>query len=95
MARWQALLAIFNFTIACIKGKDNSLPDFLYREFLQRNAKDVRQISVKVIEKLSSTWELVSSTSTEQSIESVHPPLKSIKYKEVTTVPLKNDTLFK
>ena len=34
-ARWQALLSCFDFDIEHIKGKDNSLPDFLTREFLQ------------------------------------------------------------
>ena len=34
-ARWQALLSAFDFTIEHIKGSDNSLPDFLTREFLQ------------------------------------------------------------
>lgn len=34
-ARWQALLSSFDFQIEYIKGKDNSLPDFLIREFLQ------------------------------------------------------------
>ena len=34
-ARWQALLSNFDFKIEFIKGKDNCLPDFLSREFLQ------------------------------------------------------------
>lgn len=34
-ARWQALLSSFNFEIEFIKGENNSLPDFLTREFLQ------------------------------------------------------------
>ena len=34
-ARWQGLLAIFDFDIEYIKGETNSLPDFLTREFLQ------------------------------------------------------------
>ena len=34
-ARWQALLSSFDFKIDFIKGEDNSLPDFLTREFLQ------------------------------------------------------------
>ena len=37
-ARWQALLSVFYFTIEHIKGSENSLPDFLTREFLQRQA---------------------------------------------------------
>ena len=34
-ARWQAILSIFYFDIEFIKGNENSLPDFLTREFLQ------------------------------------------------------------
>ena len=34
-ARWQALLSSFDFDIDFIKGENNSLPDFLTREFLQ------------------------------------------------------------
>ena len=34
-ARWQAILSIFDFDIEFIKGNENSLPDFLTREFLQ------------------------------------------------------------
>ena len=34
-ARWQALLSIFDFDIEYIKGSENSIPDFLTREFLQ------------------------------------------------------------
>ncbi|WMV37769.1 hypothetical protein MTR67_031154 [Solanum verrucosum] len=34
-ARWQALLSNFDFEIEFIKGENNSLPDFLTREFLQ------------------------------------------------------------
>ena len=34
-ARWQALLSNFDFQIEFIKGENNSLPDFLSREFLQ------------------------------------------------------------
>jgi hypothetical protein len=34
-ARWQALLSAFDFEIEFIKGENNSLPDFLTREFLQ------------------------------------------------------------
>lgn len=34
-ARWQALLSIFDFDIQYIKGSENSIPDFLTREFLQ------------------------------------------------------------
>ncbi|KAK2971279.1 hypothetical protein RJ640_001305 [Escallonia rubra] len=34
-ARWQALLSSFDFKIEFIKAEDNSLPDFLTREFLQ------------------------------------------------------------
>jgi len=34
-ARWQAILSAFDFEIEFIKGLNNSLPDFLTREFLQ------------------------------------------------------------
>ena len=34
-ARWQALLSNFDFQIEFIKGENNSLSDFLSREFLQ------------------------------------------------------------
>jgi len=34
-ARWQAILSAFDFDIEFIKGSNNSLPDFLAREFLQ------------------------------------------------------------
>lgn len=34
-ARWQALLGNFDFEIEFIKGENNSLSDFLSREFLQ------------------------------------------------------------
>jgi len=34
-ARWQAILSAFDFEIEFIKGSNNSLPDFLTREFLQ------------------------------------------------------------
>ena len=34
-ARWQANLAQFDFEIQYKKGEDNSLPDFLTREYLQ------------------------------------------------------------
>jgi len=34
-ARWQAILSAFDFEIEFIKSIDNSLPNFLTREFLQ------------------------------------------------------------
>jgi len=34
-ARWKATLSAFDFEIEFIKGENNSLPDFLTREFLQ------------------------------------------------------------
>ena len=37
-ARWQAILSAFAFEIEFIKGVNNSLPDFLTREFLQRKS---------------------------------------------------------
>ena len=33
-ARWQAILSVFDFDIEYLKGTNNSLPDFLTREFL-------------------------------------------------------------
>ena len=32
-ARWQAILSNFNFQIGYIKGENNSIPDFVTREF--------------------------------------------------------------
>jgi len=37
-ARWQAILSSFDFEIEFIKGVNNSLPDFLTREFLQEKS---------------------------------------------------------
>jgi len=34
-ARWQAMVANFDFEVEHIKGKENYLPDFLSREFIQ------------------------------------------------------------
>jgi hypothetical protein len=34
-ARWQSILSIFYFEIEYIKRSQNSIPDFLTREFLQ------------------------------------------------------------
>ena len=34
-ARWQSILSCFDFKIEFIKGVNNSIPDFLTREFLQ------------------------------------------------------------
>ena len=53
------------------------------------------EISIKVIEELSTTWELNTSTSTQKTMESIHPPSNSIKYKgsleaPCLSVPLKN-----
>ena len=42
-ARWQALLSIFYFDIEFIRGENNSLPDFLTREFLQNRYKDEQE----------------------------------------------------
>ena len=38
-ARWQAILSIFDFSIEYLKGSENSLPDFLTREFLTGSSK--------------------------------------------------------
>ena len=40
-ARWQAILLVFDFDIEFIKGTQNSIPDFLTREFLQSPNQDV------------------------------------------------------
>ena len=37
-ARWQAILSVFDFDIEYIKGEDNSLSDFLTREYLQNHS---------------------------------------------------------
>ena len=34
-AKWQAILSHFDFQIEYIKGENNSIPNFLSREFLQ------------------------------------------------------------
>ena len=34
-ARWQTILSVFDFDIQFIKGSNNSLPDYLTKEFLQ------------------------------------------------------------
>ena len=34
-SRWKSILSIFDFDIEYIKGSQNSIPDFLTREFLQ------------------------------------------------------------
>lgn len=39
-ARWQAILSVFDFDIQYIKGENNSLPDFLTREYLQGKSQD-------------------------------------------------------
>lgn len=35
-AKWQSQLAPFDFEIVYKKGTDNSLPDFLTREYLEK-----------------------------------------------------------
>jgi cell division protein FtsB len=43
-ARWQAILSAFDFDIEYTKGSENSIPDFLTREFLQcHHGKQKRQ----------------------------------------------------
>ena len=42
-ARWQAILLVFDFDIEFIEGTQNSIPDFLTREFLQNPNQDVRE----------------------------------------------------
>jgi hypothetical protein len=34
-AQWQSILSVFDFDIEYIKGRQNSIPDFLTHEFLQ------------------------------------------------------------
>jgi len=34
-SKWQALFANFDFKVEHIKGKENNLPDFLNREYLE------------------------------------------------------------
>jgi len=47
-ARWQAILSVFDFEIEFIKGENNSLPDFLTREFLQgKNDKNIMSQETK------------------------------------------------
>ena len=43
-ARWQALFANFDFSIEHIKGKENCLPDFLSREYLEQNIAHIMMI---------------------------------------------------
>jgi hypothetical protein len=40
-ARWQALFSNFDFDIEHIKGNENSIPDFLSREHLQKQPRVV------------------------------------------------------
>lgn len=40
-ARWQTILSVFDFDIDFIEGKNNSLPDFLTREFLQGKSNSI------------------------------------------------------
>ena len=40
-ARWQAILSVFDFDIDFIEGTQNSIPDFITREFLQSPNQDV------------------------------------------------------
>ena len=46
-ARWQAILSIFDFDIEFIKGENNSIPDFLTREFLQDNQDATENKNIK------------------------------------------------
>uniref|UniRef100_A0A151UGM7 Polyprotein n=1 Tax=Cajanus cajan TaxID=3821 RepID=A0A151UGM7_CAJCA len=40
LARWQAILSVFDFDIEYLKGTSNSLPDYLTREYLQGTSSD-------------------------------------------------------
>ena len=42
-AQWQAILSVFDFDIEFIEGTQNSIPNFLTREFLQNPKQDVRE----------------------------------------------------
>ena len=42
-ARWQAILSVFYFDLEFIEGSQNSIPDFLTREFLQSHSQDVQE----------------------------------------------------
>ena len=42
-ARWQAIHLVFDFDIEFIEGTQNSIPNFLTREFLQSLNQDVRE----------------------------------------------------
>ena len=42
-ARQQAILLVFDFDIEFIEGTQNSIPDFLTREFLQSPNHNVRE----------------------------------------------------
>ena len=42
-ARWRAILSIFDFDIKFIEGTQNSIPNFLTREFLQSPNRDVQE----------------------------------------------------
>ena len=64
-------------------------------DWLKAEYSNTSEVSIRVIEKLSTIWELNTSTSTQKTIESIHPPLNSIKYKgsleaPCLAVPLKN-----
>ena len=42
-ARWQAILSVFDFDFEFIEGSQNSIPDFLTREFLQSHSQDIQK----------------------------------------------------
>ena len=42
-ARWQAILSVFDIDIEFIEATQNSIPDFLTRDFLQNPNQDVRK----------------------------------------------------
>ena len=42
-AHWKAILSVFDFDIEFIEGTQNSIPDFLTREFLQSTNHNVRE----------------------------------------------------
>ena len=45
-SRWQALFANFDFDVEHIKGEENSLPDFLSREYIQDRNQGVKVMMI-------------------------------------------------
>ena len=45
-SRWKALFSNFDFDVEHIKGEENSLPDFLTREYIQDSTKDAQVMMI-------------------------------------------------